>query len=144
MLTPEEVNEHVEKGWIKSKLWFEVLAVEKKITEETLKDHIEKVRKQKNVISLAEKFEETKRLENPMEKVKEAFSQAVEVDLLVRDLETLLTVVIFYGPSAVEVIAPEKLTIGAHSMQVIMNSVADLIHRFASIGAGGIVVSTKK
>lgn len=144
MLTPEEVRDRIEKGWIKSRMWFEVLAVEKKLTEDTLKAHIEKVRKNDDTILLNERFEETKRVENPMKNVAEAFSQAVETELLTKNIETLLSVVVFFGPSAVEVIEPAKLTIGLESVQVIMNSVADLIHRYAALGTGGVVISAKK
>ena len=144
MLTPDELQERIQKGWIKSKMWFEVLALDKKITEDALKGHVEKIKREKDTIVLGDKFEEIKYVENPLERVKDAFSQAVEIDLMTKNIETLLTVVIFYGPSAVEIIQPDKLTIGMQSVQAIMNSVADLIHRIAARGAGGIVISAKK
>ena len=144
MLTPEEVNEKVDKGWIKSKMWFELLAIEKKVTEDTLKAHVEKIKKDRDTIILTENFAETQRIENPFETVPEAFSQAVEVELLTRDIESLLTLVIFFAPSAIEILAPEKMTLDIRTVQVIMNSVADLIHRYAAHGAGGVVVSAKK
>ena len=144
MLTPEEVSEKIDKGWIKTKMWFELLAVDKKVTEDTLKAHVEKIKKEKDVFVLSEKFEETQRLENPFETVPEAFSQAVQAELLTRDIESLLTLVIFFAPSAIEILSPEKLTINMRTVQVVMNSVADLIHRYAAHGTGGVVVSTKK
>jgi len=53
----------------------------------------------------------------------------------------LLSITIFFAPSAVEVLEPESLKITATTIQTIMNTVADLLHRFASQGVGGIVIA---
>lgn len=146
-LLPEEIQERIDKGWIRSRAWFELLAVKKEVTESTLKQHVEKIKRQKDVYVLKENFQETKKVENPlsqMPNVKEAYSQAVEVEFISKNVETLLTVVMFFAPSAIEILEPQRLEIGLETIQVVMNSVADLIHRYAATGAGGVVVSATK
>lgn len=144
MLSKEEVEEKLEKGWIKSKLWFEVLSTQREVTENSLQAHIEKLKKTEGLFLVSEKTDEVKEVEKPLPNVEKGYSQTVETDLITKNVETLLLVVIFFAPSAVEVLHPEKLTLGANSVQVIMNSVADLIHRYAARGIGGTVISTKK
>ena len=137
----DEIKEKVQKGWIHSRMWFDVLAVTKEAAEESLKSHIEKIKKLENCVVVKENFQEAIEVENPLPRVEKAYSKAVEIEILTKDIETLLSVTIFFAPSAVEVIEPESLKINASTVQTIMNTVADLLHRFASQGVGGIVIA---
>jgi len=140
----EEIKEKIEEGWIKSLMWFEVMTSERDLSESTLKEHIKSMQNLKNTHILNEKFEETLEVKNPPIKVEKAFSKVVKVELLSKNVETLLFAVIYFAPSSVEIIEPKELTIGMETIQAIMNSVADVMHKLAAGGAGGIVVSTKK
>lgn len=139
----EEIADKISKGWIKSRLWFEVMAIDKDTTESALKKHVEKVRKSKDTIILVENYEIAEEIKPAPEGLEKAFTQAVKVELLTKNVEVLLYLVIFFAPSAVEVLEPSKMTVGMETVQTIMNSVSDMIHRFAAQGAGGMVVSTK-
>jgi len=108
-----------------------------------LKNHIEKIKKLENCVVVKENFQEAIEVENPLPRVEKAYSKAVEIEILTKDIETLLSVTIFFAPSAVEVIEPESLKIYASTIQTIMNTVADLLHRFASQGVGGIVIAKR-
>jgi hypothetical protein len=137
----DEIKEKVEKGWIHSKMWFDVLAATKEAAEESLKTHIEKIKKLENCIVVRENFQETIEVEKPLPRVEKGYSKAVEIEILTKDIETLLSITIFFAPSAVEVLEPDSLKISAASIQTIMNTVADLLHRFASQGIGGVVIA---
>jgi len=137
----KEIKEKIQKGWIHSKMWFEVLATTKEVAEESLKNHIKKLRKMENCIVIKENFEEVIEIEKPLPRVEKAYSSVAEIEVLTKDVETLLSITIFFAPSAVEVLEPESLKITAGSVQTIMNTVADLLHRFASQGIGGVVIT---
>ena len=143
MLTKNEINERIKNGWILSSVWFEVMAVDKKITEKTLKKHLKKLKDMKDTIVVEEKFEKVEKVKSPPKNVEEAFSQIVEVKFLTKDIETLLLIVIAFAPSSVEILKPKELTVGIDTLQVIMNSVAVIMHRFAALGPGGVVISAK-
>jgi hypothetical protein len=136
-----EIKEKIQKGWIHSKMWFDVLAATKEAAEESLKNHIEKLKKIENCIVVKEDLKETIETEKPLPRVEKAYSKAAEIEILTKDIETLLSITIFFAPSAVEVLKPESLKITAASIQTIMNTVADLLHRFASQGIGGVVIT---
>ncbi|MBI2035046.1 MAG: hypothetical protein HYT11_04905 [Candidatus Levybacteria bacterium] len=104
---------------------------------------LKKVRKSKDTIILTEKYEDAQEISPPPGELKQAFSQAAQFEVLTRNIEVLLYLVIFFAPSAIEVLEPSKMTVGPETIQIIMNSVADMIHRFAAQGAGGMVVSLK-
>jgi len=137
----KKIKEKIEKGWLHCKAWFDVLAITKEAAEESLKQHIEKLKKLDNFILLSERYEETIEQERPLPRIERAFSKACEVEFLVKDLETLLQVTMFFGPSALEVLEPLEIKVKASSIQSIMNSVADLLHRFAAQGVGGVVIA---
>jgi len=136
-------KELLAKGWLKVELWFEVMATTKELTESALKQHIAKLKKQEGVLVLEEKYEEILPAKNLPKGIREAYTQAGKVVALVKNVEILLHVVIFFAPSAVEVLEPSQMKITANTVQVIMNSVADLLHRFAAQGVGGVVIAGK-
>jgi len=137
----DEIKEKVKKGWIYSRMWFDVLAATKEAADESLKNHINKIKKLDNCIIIKEDFKETIEVEKPIPRIDKAYSKAAEIEILTKDVETLLSVTIFFAPSAVEVLEPESLKINATTIQTIMNTVADLLHRFASQGIGGVVIA---
>lgn len=136
-----DIKEKIEKGWIYSRVWFEALAISKDVVEESLKNHVEKLKKLENCVVVSERYEETIEQERPLPRIEKGFSKVVEVEVLTKNIETLLHLTIFFAPSAVEVIEPVEYKINAGTIQTIMNTVADLLHRFAAQGIGGVVIS---
>ena len=143
MLEKEEIREKIGQGWIKAELWFEVMTAEKELADTTLTDHVKAMRNLKDNYILSEKFEEAVEVKNPPREVKQAFSKVAQVEVLCKNIETLLFTVIYFAPSGVEIIEPKELTIGIETIQAIMNSVADVMHKLAAGGVGGVVISTR-
>lgn len=143
-MTNENVQEKIEKGWILSRMWFEVMAVDKKITKKSLAEHVKKLKAMQDTKIVEEKFESVKSVDNPPKGIEKAFTQIVEEQVLTKNIETLLLLVMMFAPSGVEVIEPKEMKIGIDTLQTIMNSVADMMHRFAASGVGGIVISGAK
>jgi CCR4-NOT transcriptional regulation complex NOT5 subunit len=139
-----EIQEKLKNGWIKSRLYIEVMATEKELTEQSLKEHVKKLKDVKDSIVLNERYEGVQEVKNLREGIKQAFSEVAQLEMLTRNIDTLLYIVIFYALSAVEVLEPKDLRMGIDQVQTIMNSVADLVHRFAASGLGGVVISTQQ
>jgi len=139
----EQIEEKLKQGWIKTWFAVEVMATDKDITEHSLKEHIEKLEKVKGALVFGKEFKSIERVENPPKNVLVAYSQIAEVELIVKDLLTLITVVITFGPSAIEILEPRELRIKIDEVQNIVNFLAGLIHQFAQAGVGGIVIRPK-
>jgi len=129
----------------KIKVWvaIEALAVKKEIVEEALKSHIDRIRKERNIEIVKETFQDALKVEQPTQGVSEAYSQVVEIEFKIDSLRNLSNFVVIYGPSALEILDPAKLEVSASEAQDMLNSISALIHRYASMGVGGVVISTK-
>lgn len=147
-LSDEKLEEAIKKkrkdNWIEAWFAIEALAVDKGVVESSLRDHVEKLSKVKEVFVYEKKFSEIKKVENPIKGIKEAFSQIVELKLFVKDVFSLINIVIVYGPSSVEIIGPKNKEIKVEEIQRIANVLAGLVHQFASAGIGGIVITPEK
>ena len=140
----EEIKDKRKNDWIEAWFAVEALAVDKDVVESSLRNHIEKLSRVKEAFVYEKKFSEIKKVENPIKNIKEAFSQIVELKLFVKDLFSLINIVIVYGPSSVEIIGPKDKEIKIEEIQRISNVLAGIVHQFASAGIGGIVITPKK
>ncbi len=57
---------------------------------------------------------------------------------------TLVNVVLVYGPSAIEILGPDKKEIPLEEIQNLTNLLAGVVHQFAAAGVGGIVISPER
>ena len=140
----QEIKNKRKDNWIEAWFGIEALAVDKGIVESSLKKHVEKLSSIKYAFVYEKKFSEIKKVENPVKNIKEGFSQIVELKLFVKDLFSLINIVIVYGPSSVEIIGPKNKEIKIEEIQRIANVLAGIVHQFASAGVGGIVITPEK
>lgn len=140
----EKIEKMIKEGWILADLWFEVLAIKKEAAERSLKNHVKKLEEFEDVKIVEKSFKKTKKVRISKDKI--GYSKISKVRLLAKNIEALIFVTIMFGPSAIEIIKPEKFEFSLATVQSIVNTFADLIHRFAAIKGGMIipVVHVKK
>jgi len=146
MFMGDVLKEHLDKGWIHVRMFFEVMGGTEEVAKKALTDHLATVKKMHNIKIVSEKYGDVVEVTDPPKQFegRKAYSQVVEVEMVVSSVENLIYSVIFYGPSSVEVIGPKEMKVGFDAVQSMANAVAEMMHRYASAGAGGIVISTKK
>lgn len=135
-------EKRLNEGWIKSGMIIEVLAITREAAESALRKHIDKMGNEENTMILSEKFHRTLAARRPLPNIDKAYSQIVDVEVLTRNFDQLVRLVVSYGPSSIEILEPERLSIDMGEAQGILNSIAELIHKFAAAGMGGIMVGT--
>ena len=140
-LTNDEVKKKLKDGWIKSWMMIEVLAVNKETADESLKNHLERMKKENKTIIIKEDFKGVQDVENPLPDVEKGYSQVVEIELLTQNYEQLMFLTMNYGPSALEILEPDNIKMDLGEAQGILNSISDMIHRFAAAGVGGVVIN---
>lgn len=144
----EEMKERIGKAkqnkWIESWMAFEVLAVSAEAAEKAMKalmDGLEVAREsfiyEKNEMEIA-------KVDNPTKKIKVGYSKVFEVKLFTKDMFSLLSIVISFGPSSVEILGPKEISTGAGEVQSICNELSGLVHKYASAGLGGVVIAPAK
>ena len=138
----ENAKKKLKEGWIRSWMMIEVLAVTKETAKSSLEKHIGTMNREKKTIVFNKKFHDIKKIENPMQNIKEAYSHVVELEVLTEDYETLVYLIMNYAPSSIEIVAPETIKMDMGEAQGILNSVADMLHRFVASGKGNVVIRT--
>ena len=145
----DEIKKKIKDGWLRVWCAIEAAGVNEEIVKTSLSNHIDKIRKLEGVTIYKDEFKETIEQDVKDEKqgvfkdVDKIYSQVVEINMIVKDIYTLLSVIILYGPSAVEILEPNEITLKISEVQNIANLIATLLHQFASSGAGGIVIAPK-
>ncbi|MFH0837259.1 MAG: hypothetical protein V1870_03970 [Candidatus Aenigmatarchaeota archaeon] len=139
----DKIHELRKNGWLDVWFAFDVLGVNKEIIESSLKNHISRI-ENLNVTFVYEKdVKSADKVDNPPKGVEEAWSQVVELKLFIKSFPDLINIIYLYGPSAIEIMAPEKKELKLEEMQDIANSLAGIMHQFAAAGAGGVIITPK-
>ena len=144
----EEEKQLLDKGWIKAWLLFEVVAVKKEVAESALKEHVGKLKKEPALKILNENFTSTDPIE-PAEQfkahgIKETWSQIAELLICAKDFEALMNMVVTYAPTAIEILAPAKISLDMRNAQNTLATVTDMMHKYAAAGIGGLLISGKQ
>lgn len=139
----ETVKKKMKDGWIKCTMFIEVLALTEKDAREALEQHLEKMKKEDKTIIYRFDFKEIKRIEKPLKGVEYGYSKIVEIHLVTENFDKLVYLSMHYGPTNIEVLEPQRISIPIGEAQAIVNSVADLVHMFARMYKGGLPIKEK-
>jgi hypothetical protein len=136
----DPVQNKLSQGWLKVATFIEATAISQEVVESSLKEHMEKLRLEPGVKILEEKWGEVKPVEELPRGVKEAFSQFVEMEIIVKDFPMLMYFIMTYLPSSLEILQPETMTLQKGDAQNMALAVAALMHQYAAAGVGGVVL----
>ncbi|MEM0476110.1 MAG: hypothetical protein QW367_00525 [Candidatus Aenigmatarchaeota archaeon] len=131
----KEIENKIKEGYILAEMWFEVVALEKNIAENALKEHIKKLREFNDIIVIDEEYLKAKKIKN----IEKGYSAAAKAKILAKNIYALVFATIMYAPSSVIIIKPEKFNFDLITVQTIINTFADLMHRISKIG-GKIII----
>lgn len=125
------------------KLWmvFEAVGPSREDIEDSLDDHLEKMRSENNLEITEANVEEIEEVENPHPGLEEGFSQVAEVKADVNTFNRAVNTVINYGPTYVQIEGPESFEMELPDMQDSLQEVANTVHQYAQMGLGGVLVS---
>lgn len=120
---------------------FEAIAADRDGLEETMDDHVEKLRSEKNVEVLEVEQDEVSKVENPHPNIEEGFSTVVEIMAEVDTFSKAISITLNYGPTYIQIQEPEKFEMSMKDAQESLQNVANTMHQYAQQGVGGVVVS---
>jgi len=138
----DQINKKMKNGWIKSRMMMEVLAIDPKKTKEALEKHVEKMASEDSIFVYRKDFKEVIETASPYRDIPKAYSAIVELEALTKDIDTLVFIVMNYGPSSIEILEPEKMTIDAGEIQGMLVSISTMLHRFAA-SSGGLMIKAR-
>jgi hypothetical protein len=124
-MNKKEIRAHIEEGYVRVAVIFELVGKPKSHIEQTLKAYVEKVASQEDITLLKEEYEDTNELEEGV------FSVIAELELLVKDMEKLTWLCLNFTPASVEVLEPDSKTLQQQELTHWLN---DLLARLHEIG----------
>jgi len=139
----EKADKKLKEGWIKSWMMIEALAVSEEAVKSALEKHVEKIGREKDVMVAKSDFKDVQKVDKPFPNVETAYSYVVELEVLTRNYDKLAFIVLNYAPSAIEILEPKKIAMDAGEAQGILNTLADMVHKFVAMHGGAITVDTK-
>jgi len=123
-----DIDKRVREGSMLTRLFIEVQGNNKELAEKALENTIfNAMANERDVDLLYVKFYDIRKDKNH-----EFFSGVVEVKLLTRDFRTLVSVVMRYGPTAIELIEPDKITMKMDEMQSLLADVSEICQAYSS------------
>ena|SRR3989344_5101586 len=140
----EEIKKRKKEGWIEAMFSIEVLAIKEDVVRDSLSKHIDELGKVFGVFLYEKTFSDSTLVKNPLKGVEEAYSQIANIRFFVKDVLTLASLAITYGPSSIEIFSPSEKSISMSDLQNMMNLISGVIHQFAAAGMGGIVIAPAK
>lgn len=144
MMEKVNADEKVREGWLRLWMAFEALGAKEDKTKEALEELIGKLDKDARIKLYKKEFTKPEFVQNPHPIIKEGYSITCEAEMVINNFDNAVHIIMEYGPSAVEILEPNKLNLGIGEAQSILNLISEMMHRFAAAGIGGIVIAGKK
>lgn len=124
-------------------LWmvFEAVSNDREKVDSSLEEHVENLDEESGVEILEKNWDETSKVENPHPKLEEGYSNVVELVLEVDSFSKAVEITINYGPTYVQIEGPENFNLDMKDSQEALQNVANTMHKYAQMGAGGVLIS---
>ena len=123
---------------------FQVVAATKDAAEDSLNQHVEKIGNESCVSEFEPEMDAVEEVENPHEALDKGYSKVCEIEMTVSSFSELIELVINYGPTSVDVLGPDEITMDLGEVRNSMNAVAQMMHQFLQAGAGGMMISREQ
>jgi hypothetical protein len=121
MVDEAVVKEKLEQGYLQINTVIEIVGAPKEHVEDTLRLVLKKLRDEKGVDVLGGKVHEPKE-QGPF------FSTFAELEILVRDFATLISVCFNYMPSSVEIVEPAQFRLSPINISDLFNDLLGRLH----------------
>ncbi len=144
MIEKALVDEKIESGYIRVWMAFELLAGSNEKAKEHMENYLNKIDEDKRVHIYKKQISEVRKIENPIKDVKVGYSITSDIEFAIKSFDDIVQFIIQYGPSAVEILEPSRMELKIGEAQGVLNTISQLMHKFAASGIGGILVAGKK
>lgn len=120
-----KIREKIEEGWLHTRIVLEILGKPKEHVEKTLRDYVKKIKETEKAFMVTNEF-----FSEPKEQGEagELFSIFAELEMLVKNPESLAWFCFDYMPSSVEIIEPEVLQYKVRDFSSLINDLLARLH----------------
>lgn len=123
-MATDDAKDKLKEGWIHLLVTFEVIGKPKEHVDQAIKDFLDSLKKQSDKVHwIEEHVEKAEKGEGDF------YSTFAEVDLLVKNLETVTWLSVNYTPASIEVIEPTSFKLSALDVQNWQNDLLAVLHQ---------------
>lgn len=120
---------------------FEAVGPKKEGVENSLDEHVNTLKDEEEGAEVLEiQRDEATEMEDPHPDLDKGYSQVVEMDIEFDDFQKAVESVINYGPTYVQFKGPDDYEMSLTESQNVLQSVANTMHQYAKMGAGGVLI----
>ncbi|MGM5480921.1 MAG: hypothetical protein ACQESE_00775 [Nanobdellota archaeon] len=123
----KEIKNHIEEGYLRAAVIFEVVGKPKEHVEKSLKAYLENLKTDEHIKIIDEDFEPTDEMEDGL------FSTIAEVDLLAKGLEKLTWLSINYSPASIEIKEPSTFSFEQKDVDNWLNDLLAKLHEIGMV-----------
>ena len=120
------MSEDKKSDHLRCRIIIEMLGKPKEHISKTLRDYIQKIKEDENLLVLNEKFAEPEKKEN-------LWSTFVELEMVVKGIPNLIGFCFDYMPSSIEILKPEEFTLKNRDISNFMNDLQAKLHNIDMI-----------
>lgn len=132
-MNKQEIKEKIEEGHIYLRAIIEIVGKPKEYVEETVKGHIENIKKEtKKYTIITDTFE-------PPEEQDNYFSAFSEIEFLAKNVDAMIGFCFDYMPSSIEILEPEKMVVKSSDLSGFLNDLQARLH-----GVNTLVIKSKE
>ncbi len=117
----KQIKEKFSEGYLHIRAIIEIVGKPKEYVENTMADYLKKIKADKN-------YEIVKQTVEPAEEKENFFSSFVEIELLIKNSDLLLSFCFDYMPSSIEILAPETTILKNNEFTGFLNDLQTRLH----------------
>ena len=114
-------DKHGERAHIRCRAIIEVLGKPKEHVEESLREYIDHIKKDSELVLLNETYADLK-------EQGKLWSKFVEIDLVVKGISKMIGFCFEYMPSSLEILKPESIALSNHELSSFLNDLQARLH----------------
>jgi len=120
-MNERQIREKISEGYVHVRAILEIVGKPKKYVEDALQDHLKKIKTDKN-------FEITTETVEPAEEQEGFFSTFAEIEVLVKNTNSVLSLCFDYMPSSVEILEPQEIVLNNSVFSGLLNDMQTRLH----------------
>lgn len=123
----KEIKEFLEKGYLRATVIFEVVGKPKEHVESTIRAYLENIKSDEEIQAIEEDYEPVDEIEDGL------FSEVVEADMLLKDLEKLTWLCINFTPASIEITDPSTFSFDQKELGNWLNDLLAKLHEMGMV-----------
>lgn len=118
------IKSKISEGWVHCSFIVEMMGKPEEHLQKTLHDYVDNLKKDSGIIFIEEEYADPEKVEEST-----LFTMFVELELLMKDLNKVISFCFDFMPSSVEIIEPTQIILKNESMNNLLNDLQARLHK---------------